>query len=361
MTVPLPNAAPTAVPGRAMMRDVTSGSAPTVDVRFDARTAFDFVFSLDDDTGSTDDLPSADRKWLAEARTTLPPRLAELPHRGGAIWAATFLVDRPEVVDAEQLTDLVRSLPGSALATAVLADDLRRPDCQPLMNDALAGAEDAIVEVVASWPEHKRGFLERLLREPDAAMSDLRDILTTWLPSFKTIEGRVDAIIKRDVELRARERENLGPIELIESTTNGIRWLSEPGVRRVILAPSYFTRPFNLVFAAEDWRMFGYPVADGALEADDPLAPPAAVVRLHRALGDDSRLRILRLLRDRDWYLSEIAERLGLSKPTIKHHLAQLRAAGLVTLIEEGGLSYYSLRRDRLDDASGDLKRYLIP
>jgi len=30
-----------------------------------------------------------------------------------------------------------------------------------------------------------------------------------------------------------------------------------------------------------------------------------------------------------------------------------------VTLTEEGGLSYYSLRRDRLEDASTDLLRYL--
>jgi DNA-binding transcriptional ArsR family regulator len=126
-----------------------------------------------------------------------------------------------------------------------------------------------------------------------------------------------------------------------------------------VLAPSYLVRPYNFTFSGPDWRLFIYPVADSALEPHDPLAPPAGVLRLHRALGDDTRLRILRLLRDRDWYLTEIAERLELSKPTIKHHLAQLRAAGLVTLIEEGGLSYYSLRRDRLEDASADLIRYL--
>ena len=96
----------------------------------------------------------------------------------------------------------------------------------------------------------------------------------------------------------------------------------------MILAPSYFARPYNFVLAGSNWRMFGYPIADEALDANDPLAPPAAVVRLHRALGDDTRLRILRLLRDRDWYLTEIAERLELSKPTIKHHLALLRSPG---------------------------------
>src|SRR5262245_13205023 len=66
--LPLPHAAPLAAPGRAIMRDVTSGSAPAVDVRFDPRTAFDFVFSLDDDAGSTEDLPSTDRRWLDEER-----------------------------------------------------------------------------------------------------------------------------------------------------------------------------------------------------------------------------------------------------------------------------------------------------
>ena len=55
-------------------------------------------------------------------------------------------------------------------------------------------------------------------------------------------------------------RATLGPAELIERTTNGIRWLSEPGVRRVVLAPSYLVRPYNFTFTGGDWRMFVYPV-----------------------------------------------------------------------------------------------------
>ena len=82
-------------------------------------------------------------------------------------------------------------------------------------------------------------------------------------------------------------------------------------------------------------------------------------MRLHRALGDESRLRILRLLAAGDLYLTEIAQALDLSKPTIKHHLAQLRAAGLVTITEEGSLTYYSLRRDRLGEVGDDLRRFI--
>src|SRR4029079_11149169 len=92
----------------------------------------------------------------------------------------------------------------------------------------------------------------------------------------------------------------------------------------------------------------------------DSLAAPPAVVRLHRALGDATRLKILKLLASRDLYLTEIAQQLALSKPTIKHHLALLRSAGLVTITESGTVMYYSLRRNRLDDASAEIKRFLI-
>jgi DNA-binding transcriptional ArsR family regulator len=71
-------------------------------------------------------------------------------------------------------------------------------------------------------------------------------------------------------------------------------------------------------------------------------------------------MRILKLLAGRDLYLTEIAQQLELSKPTIKHHLALLRAAGLVTITESGAVINYSLRRGRLDDASVELKRFLL-
>ena len=112
--------------------------------------------------------------------------------------------------------------------------------------------------------------------------------------------------------------------------------------------------------SSREWRFFGYPVADSALDPSDELTPPLSVVRLHRALGDETRLRILKLLASRDLYLTEIAQELDLSKPTIKHHLAQLRAAGLVTITESGTVMYYSLRRNRLDDASAEIKKFLV-
>ena len=277
---------------------------------------------------------------------------------------ATLAVDRPEITDAASFVGLLRDADPASVLRAIIGEDLRDPRKREAAELAVAGDDEAIASLVKAFGDGHSGMqLERytrLFKEPALVLGEARRVLETWLPWYQEIEPRIGEMLRRDYDLRADDRRRLGPMELIERTTGGIRWLSEPGVGRVILAPSYFSRPFNYLLGGEDWRFFGYPISDEALDATDPLAPPQSVVRLHRALGDDTRLRILRMLRDQDAYLTEIAERLELSKPTIKHHLAQLRGAGLVTLTEEGGLSYYSLRRERLDDASAELKHFLI-
>jgi hypothetical protein len=40
----------------------------SVEVAFDVRPVYDFMISLSDDAGSTDDLPEPDRTWLSNAR-----------------------------------------------------------------------------------------------------------------------------------------------------------------------------------------------------------------------------------------------------------------------------------------------------
>jgi DNA-binding transcriptional ArsR family regulator len=336
------------------------GSTAALPVIFDVRTAYDFAMSLATEAGADEnEIPAEDLAWLKQARADLHAAAGPALDDDLAVFGAGLIIDRPEIADAAGFVDLLQHTSGTEFANVVFADSHRDPERGFDVDAALDGDHAALDRVVACWPEDKHGWLRNLFHDPDALIGTLAQRMAAWLPRYQEMEPRIHDIIVRDVELRTEDRATLGSVQLIERTTNGIRWLSEPGVRRVVLAPSYLARPYNFTFSGGDWRMFVYPVADGALEPHDPLSPPVGVLRLHRALGDESRLRILRLLKDRDWYLTEIAERLELSKPTIKHHLAQLRAAGLVTLTEEGGLSYYSLRRERLDDASAELKRFL--
>jgi DNA-binding transcriptional ArsR family regulator len=356
-----------AVTPRAIVRDFsrTRGATP-FEVEFDVRTVYDFVFSLSEDASSSDDLLAADRTWLTGARATLRGQVGDAVDRYTSelcVVLAALAVERSAVRDAAAFVRLLDELDQETIVRTIVAEDLRDPERRELTERALAGDDAAIralvTESAESQPADVQEQLEAIFRDPASVIEVARTVLTAWLGQFQAIESRIGAMLRRDVNARAGDIAVLSPVDLVERTTGGVRWLAEAGVRRVILAPSYFARPFNFVLGGGDWRFFGYPIADAALEGADPMAPPQAVVRLHRALGDETRLRILRLLVERDHYLTEIATALELSKPTIKHHLALMRAAGLVTLTEEGGLSYYSLRRAAIEASGAGLTDFL--
>lgn len=347
---------------RAPVRDLTRG-ATSFRIDWDVRPAFDFVFSLSDDAGETDDLPAEDRAWLTKAKASLPSSVRDATRLFAeelCINAAVLVVDRPNVRTSTDFVEAMADATPAEVVRGMFEYSPREPELAALIDRALEGDEAAIGEVADTLHDHKKEARVAILREPERTVASIVEVLAAWAEEFRAVEARVTEILERDYDSRAVDRTTLSPADLIERTTNGIRWLPEAGIRRVILAPSYFSRPYNFLMSAFDWRLFGYPVSDEALAPPDPLSAPQAVVRLHRALGDETRLRILKLLAGRDLYLTEIAQHLDLSKPTIKHHLALLRAAGLVTVTESGTVVYYSLRRDRLDDASGDIKRFLI-
>jgi DNA-binding transcriptional ArsR family regulator len=345
------------------VRDFASPAAGFT-IEWDVRPVYDFLFSLAKEEDSPEDLPEADRTWLAEARAAMATELGDSADavfaQAMAVHVAAVAVERPELRTVAAFLDAVDTVPTPDLVRSILSDFARDPDLGDLVQRASTGDHDALAALRKAMPEHKAGF-PALLADPESGHRRIVRILRAWASAFAAIEPRISAIIERDHALRAVDRGALNASDLIERTTGGIRWLPEVGIRRVVLAPSYFSRPYNFLLAGDDWRFFGYPVADDALEPDDRLSPPPAVVRLHRALGDETRLRILKLLAGKDLYLTEIAQQLDLSKPTIKHHLALLRAAGLVTVVEAGNIVYYSLRRDRIEAASTDLAQFLVP
>jgi DNA-binding transcriptional ArsR family regulator len=89
--------------------------------------------------------------------------------------------------------------------------------------------------------------------------------------------------------------------------------------------------------------------------------PPAPLLRLTRALSDESRLRMLRFLaRTPSSSLTEVSRFAGLSQPTVHHHLTQLRAAGLVRIqFGPSGPNRYSLRPHALEQLAEQLGDYL--
>ena len=68
---------------------------------------------------------------------------------------------------------------------------------------------------------------------------------------------------------------------------------------------------------------------------------------MFRAFSDRSRLRILCLLRDKEFCVGDIVDILQVPQPRISRHLAYLRRMGLVEERKEGKWVIYSLAKAR--------------
>ena len=69
-------------------------------------------------------------------------------------------------------------------------------------------------------------------------------------------------------------------------------------------------------------------------------------IQLFKCLSDKSRLQILKSLAIEDMYVERLAERLGLTAPTVSFHLKKLADAGAVTSYKSQYYMMYSLNKD---------------
>lgn len=84
-----------------------------------------------------------------------------------------------------------------------------------------------------------------------------------------------------------------------------------------------------------------------------------AAAALYRLLGDEVRLRLLRVLSTDRFNVTELTGILGIAQSGVSRHLGMLREAGLVTEERTGGFAYYGLARPMSDDARDPLGRLL--
>ncbi|MFZ5919961.1 MAG: ArsR/SmtB family transcription factor [Chloroflexota bacterium] len=80
-----------------------------------------------------------------------------------------------------------------------------------------------------------------------------------------------------------------------------------------------------------------------------------------KALADETRQKIMNLVCCRWLSVSEIVEQLQVTQPTVSHHLATLREAGLVSVREEGKQTFYSLNQERVALCCGQLMIRFAP
>jgi DNA-binding transcriptional ArsR family regulator len=172
-----------------------------------------------------------------------------------------------------------------------------------------------------------RGQSTRWLRTADPAA-----VRRTCLAVLDVLPTPVD---RPPVLTPVRDRlEAVGPQRLLDEVAPGLHY--GPGVLDdVLLVTSQRVAPIVVELAEPDRTVIVHP----------PLGESVRLRDLARALGDDTRMRILQLLKADARTLPQLCELLDAPRTTLLHHLALLRGAGLVDLsVTAGEANVYRLR-----------------
>ncbi len=78
----------------------------------------------------------------------------------------------------------------------------------------------------------------------------------------------------------------------------------------------------------------------------------ASAVALFKALADETRFEIVKMLCKGEYCACKILERFNFTQPTLSYHMRILTAAGLVNGRREGAWIWYSLNHEAFEAAT---------
>jgi predicted DNA-binding protein YlxM (UPF0122 family) len=222
-------------------------------------------------------------------------------------------------------------------------------DMQENRRQASLGSEPAIASLKDACVTHLffPAYIDHITSvEAQVLRHHLLTLMEGWyLAHIKPREAEITRMLERDFSQKQAMQKKLSAEDLVEWAING-RYPPEPAITRVLLIPQSIYRPWTIQADGEATKIFYYPVTDENLHDHlDPYRPPLALVQTFKALGDEQRLRLVKMLVEEDLSLQEMTEKLGGAKSTVHHHLSMLRSAQLV----ESSGNKYSLKRTALD------------
>jgi DNA-binding transcriptional ArsR family regulator len=200
--------------------------------------------------------------------------------------------------------------------------------CEPGLRDALLrGDAQARSDYLKRQSPRQRPFVKRALdADPRDVAREVASLIDLWDTEIFSEIGPplADGLEASALSARrlARTRQ-LSSDRLIMKVTRGIEYIPEPWIDSVVLVPSILNRPWVDITEEGSTKFFIYPASP------DAAAPDVELVEVYKALGDETRLRILRLMATGVTGLTDIAEKLGLAKSTVHGHMVILRTAGL--------------------------------
>ena len=230
---------------------------------------------------------------------------------------------------------------------------------QELRNDAASGKVSALTEMKSITKDNPffPQYIDYICTVDSTYLrKHLINVMEGWYEAvIKKDTKELTTILHTDFEAKKNMQGKLAPEALVEWATGGISYMPEPSVSTVLLIPQYVYRPWNIEADIEDTKVFYYPIANESISPEDRYMPNNLLVLKYKALGDEARMKIVKLLYEEERTLQEITDHVNLGKSTIHHHLKILRSAKLVEIVD----SKYSLKKQTLRSLAEELNLYL--
>lgn len=129
------------------------------------------------------------------------------------------------------------------------------------------------------------------------------------------------------------------------------------GFREYNIIPSYFVSPrFIRVFSGDKL----YVVFDCRITRDKKQEILDELSNVLKIIDDKSRLEILKILISNKSYGKAIADIVGISTPTVSHHLDILKQVGLVREEKVRNIKYFYADKEKLKKIIDDLNKYFF-
>ncbi len=224
-------------------------------------------------------------------------------------------------------------------------------------------------------PAHA-AFVERLFADPAEARRHVVDLLQQyWDLAFAEEWERIRPRIEAEATDGARTLVTAGVPALVthflpegtwDPTTSSItvdkswdRTCDVAARGGMLFVPTVYGWPNVMIELATPWPVAVFLPLRDLRQPEVPHATDREVADGLRALGDETRLQITRLVAEEPRSTKELAALLNLSESAVSRHLKTLATAGVVDSERDGYFVLYRLVPDRIGALGGALRRTL--
>jgi DNA-binding transcriptional ArsR family regulator len=289
--------------------------------------------------------------------------LDAIDHFGKELWINLLGLpfDVPDARSAAGFVATIRSIEPAELLRHLVGyyrRVFRRETPAEVMDAAIDGDRTAQREFRrTSFPDEIpwRDTLRYLLgSDPDEIQDELGALLGRWYAEvYEPLEAETEAALSASLQAFRAGAEGLPLERVVELAAPGVTFIPEAGQTSVVLVPSVAIRPLWAVTDHRAANVFAFPAPRAA---DEEPSPPARLVALGKAIGDETRLRILRELATEPATPPDLADRMGIPRTSLLHHLRILRDADLISVrVNDTNYHQYHVR----DEYFGEIERLL--